>query len=311
MTNARPARFYPRLLKLKKQRAFLLMLLPGFIYYVIYKYIPILLGIATSVVKYNLRKGLLGSQLLDPWYSNYQFFFQSNYFVQLLSNTLVISLSKILLTIPLALMLAILLYECRCVKLRRCVQTVTYMPHFLSWVVVYGMCFSLLSETNGLVNILIRNLTGSTVPFFTDASIFRGLVVWSDVWKSVGWQSIIYMAAIAGVDPNLYEAAHIDGAGRLKSIWYITLPSIMPVVVTTLVLKCGSVLDAGFDQIFVMYNTAVRSKVDIIDTWVYRTGLEQWNISLSSAVGLFKSVVSMVLVVMVNFLAKRWEASVW
>ena len=127
----------------------------------------------------------------------------------------------------------------------------------------------------------------------------------------MGWQSIIYMAAIAGVDPNLYEAAHIDGAGRLKSIWYITLPSIMPVVITTLVLKCGNVLDAGFDQIFVMYNTAVRSTVDIIDTWVYRTGLEQWNISLSSAVGLFKSVISMILVILVNRLAKKWEASVW
>lgn len=311
MTNAKAGRLNATLRKLKKQRAFLMMLLPGVIYYIIYKYIPIFLGIATSVVKYNLRKGLAGSRLLDPWYSNYQFFFQSNYFEQLLSNTLIISLSKILLTIPLALVLSILLYECRSVRLRRCVQTLTYMPHFLSWVVVYGMCFSLLSETNGLVNILIRNLTGSTVPFFTDASIFRGVVIWSDVWKSVGWQSIIYMAAIAGVDPNLYEAAHIDGAGRMKSIWYITLPSIMPVVITTLVLKCGSVLDAGFDQIFVMYNTAVRSKVDIIDTWVYRTGLEQWNISLSSAVGLFKSVVSMALVVMVNFLAKRWEASVW
>jgi putative aldouronate transport system permease protein len=173
------------------------------------------------------------------------------------------------------------------------------MPHFLSWIVIYGMCFSLLSETNGLVNVLIRKLTGHTVPFFTDAHIFRGVIIWSDVWKSVGWQSIIYMAAIAGVDPNLYDAAHIDGAGRLKSIWYITLPSIMPVVITTLVLKCGNVLDAGFDQIFVMYNTAVRSTVDIIDTWVYRTGLEQWNISLSSAVGLFKSVISMILVILV------------
>ena len=302
---------HPLLRKLWKQRAFFLMLLPGLVYYVIYKYAPIVLGVATSVVKYNLRKGLAGSKLLDPWYSNFKFFFESNYFSQLLSNTLIISLSKILLTIPIALLLAILLYECHSVKLRRCVQTLTYMPHFLSWIVIYGMCFSLLSETNGLVNVLIRKLTGHTVPFFTDAHIFRGVIIWSDVWKSVGWQSIIYMAAIAGVDPNLYEAAHIDGAGRLKSIWYVTLPSIMPVVVTTLVLKCGNVLDAGFDQIFVMYNTAVRSTVDIIDTWVYRTGLEQWNISLSSAVGLFKSVISMILVILVNQLAKKWEASVW
>ena len=302
---------HPLLRKLWKQRAFFLMLLPGLAYYVIYKYAPIVLGVATSVVKYNLRKGLAGSKLLNPWYSNFKFFFESNYFSQLLSNTLIISLSKILLTIPIALLLAILLYECRSVKLRRCVQTLTYMPHFLSWIVIYGMCFSLLSETNGMVNVLIRKLTGHTVPFFTDAHIFRGVIIWSDVWKSVGWQSIIYMAAIAGVDPNLYDAAHIDGSGRLKSIWYITLPSIMPVVITTLVLKCGNVLDAGFDQIFVMYNTAVRSTVDIIDTWVYRTGLEQWNISLSSAVGLFKSVISMILVILVNQLAKKWEASVW
>lgn len=294
-----------------EQKPFLLMMLPGFLYYIVYKYAPIIMGVMTSVMDYNIRKGLLASKLLNPWYKNYQFFFHSPYFSQLLSNTLLISLAKMVIGMPLAVLLAVFLFECKNLKVRRAVQTITYMPNFLSWVVIYGMCFGLLSESNGLVNSIIRSVTGSSVPFFTSPRIFRGLVIGSDIWKTTGWSAIIYMAAISGIDPCLYEAACIDGAGRVRSIIYVTIPCIMPVVVISLILRCGSILDAGFDQIFVMYNPAVRSTVDIIDTWVYRTGLEQLNISLSSAVGLFKSFVSMLLVVFVNALARRWGGAIW
>ncbi|HML45471.1 MAG TPA: ABC transporter permease subunit [Clostridia bacterium] len=296
---------------MRKQHAYLLMLLPGVAYYVIFKYIPIVSGVMLSVVKYNLRKGILASPVLDPWYKNFQFFVQSPYFTQLLSNTLIISLQKMLIGLPLAVLLAIFLFECRSTRFRRAIQTLTYMPHFLSWVVIYGMCFALFSETNGLLNDWIRTLTGRTLPFFSSQPIFRNLIIWSDIWKSTGWSAILYMAAISGIDPNLYEAASIDGCSRVRSIWHITLPSIMPVVVLTLILRCGSILDAGFEQIFVMYNTAVRPAVDIIDTWVYRTGLENMNLPLASAVGLFKSIISFALVVATNNVARRWGGSMW
>lgn len=297
--------------KLRAQHALLLMLLPGIAYYIIFKYIPIISGVMLSVVKYNLRKGIFASPLADPWYKNFQFFVESPYFGQLISNTLLISLQKMLIGLPLAVVLAILLFECRKIYMRRIIQTLTYMPHFLSWVVIYGMCFALLSETNGLINDWIRTLTGSPVPFFSSQPVFRQLIIWSDIWKSTGWSAILYMAAISGIDPSLYEAASIDGSSRIRSIWHITLPSIMPVVVLTLILRCGSILDAGFEQIFVMYNAAVRPAVDIIDTWVYRTGLENMNLPLASAVGLFKSVISFALVVTTNRIARRWGGSMW
>lgn len=294
-----------------QQKPFFLMLLPGVIYYLIYKYVPIVTGVLVSIKEYKVKRGVLGSPLADPFYKYFKFFFNSPFFGQLLGNTLYISLCKIVLGLPLAVMLAILLNECRSKKLRRAVQTLTYMPHFLSWVVIYGMCFVLFSETNGIVNDWLRSLTGSTVPLLTSPKEFRGLVIFSDLWKTTGWSAIIYLAAISGIDPALYEAAYMDGATRWQTIRHITLPSIATVVVMTLILRCGSVLNAGFDQIFVMYNEGVYSTCDIIDTWVYRTGIENFNISLSSAVGLFKSFISFALVLFVNAIARRWGESMW
>ena len=297
--------------KFWQQKAFFLMLVPGVAYYVIYKYIPIITGILVSIKEYRVKKGVLASPWAKPLYKYFDFFFRSPFFSQLLGNTLIISLVKMLLGLPLAVGLALLLNECRSSKLKRTVQTLTYMPHFLSWVVIYGICFVLFSETNGLVNSWIRGLTGSTVPFLTEPYAFRRLVIFSDIWKTTGWSAIIYLAAISGIDPCLYEAAYIDGATRFQTIRYVTLPSIASVVVMTLILRCGSVLNAGFDQIFVMYNEGVYSTVDIIDTWVYRTGIENFNISLSSAVGLFKSLVSFVLVITVNGISRKWGESMW
>ena len=297
--------------RIYKQRAFLFMLIPGVAYYLYFKYYTIIYGVALSVVKYNMRKGLLGSKILDPWYKNFQFFFESPAFGQLFYNTLFISLAKMLIGMPLAVMLAILLFECTNKLFRRIIQTLTYMPHFLSWVVIYGMCFSLFSETNGLINSWIRQLFKTTIPFFSDKYVFRWLIIFSDVWQSTGWSAILYMAAISGIDPCLYESAAMDGCSRVKSIFYITIPCIMPVILITLILRCGSIMEAGFEQIFVMYNPAVQATVDIFDTWVYRTGLENMNVSLASAVGLFKSVVSMTLVITMNALARRWEGSLW
>lgn len=306
-----PARGRRFLRRLWAQRAFFLMLLPGVLYYVIYRYVPIAAGVVVSLKKYNVRRGVWGSKWASPLFTNFEFFFSSPYFWPLLRNTLIISMTKMLLGLPLAVMLAVLLNECRSRAARRLVQTLTYMPHFLSWVVIYGMCFVLFSETNGLINDWMRTLTGHTVPFFSNAQTFRALIIGSDLWKSTGWSAIIYLAAISGIDPSLYEAAYMDGATRAQTIRYITLPCIAGVIVMTLILRCGSVLDAGFDQIYVMYNEGVYSTVDIIDTWVYRMGFEKFNIPLSSAVGLFKSVISFVMVVTVNTISKRWGESMW
>ncbi len=294
------------------QRALLLMLLPGVIFYIVYLYAPIVTGVIVSVKDYSIKAGILGSEIADPWFKNFKFFFNSPAFIPLLRNTFIISFSKIFLGIPIAIALAILLNECRSSKLKRVVQTLTYMPHFLSWVVIYGMCFILFSETNGLVNDWIRTLTGSSLPLLTQPKMFRNLVVWSDIWKSTGWSAIIYLAAISGIDPQLYEAAHMDGCTHFKSILYITIPSISSIVIITLILRCGTVLNAGFDQIYVMYNEGVYSTVDIIDTWVFRTGFENFNLSLSSAVGLFKSLISFALIVTVNKISNRSRGeSLW
>lgn len=297
--------------RLKPQGAFMLMLLPGLVFYFIYLYLPIGAALLVSIKDYGVKSGIFNSPIASPWYKHFKFFVQSPYFWPLLRNTMLISMAKMLLGIPLAVALAILLNECRVNKLKRAVQTLTYMPHFLSWVVIYGMCFVLFSETNGLINDWLRSLTGSTVPFLTNPSVFRNLIIGSDLWKSTGWSAIIYLAAISGIDPQLYEAAYIDGASRAKTIWHITLPSITNVIVLTLILRCGTILNAGFDQVYVMYNEGVYSTVDIIDTWVFRTGFENFNLSLSSAVGLFKSVISFIMIVTVNQLSRHWGESLW
>lgn len=294
------------------QKALLFMLLPGVIFYIVYLYTPIVTGVIVSIKDYNVKAGILGSGFADPWYTNFKFFFNSPSFKTLLTNTFIISFAKMLLGIPLAVALAILLNECRFSKVKRVVQTLTYMPHFLSWVVIYGMCFVLFSETNGLISDWMRSLTGSSLPLLTKPGLFRGLVIGTDLWKTTGWSAIIYLAAISGIDPQLYEAAYMDGCSHFKSIFYITIPSIRSTIIITLILRCGSILNAGFDQIYVMYNEGVYSTVDIIDTWVFRTGFENFNLSLASAVGLFKSVISFALMFTVNQMSKRHEGgSLW
>lgn len=266
-----PARGRRFLRRLWAQRAFFLMLLPGVLYYVIYRYVPIAAGVVVSLKKYNVRRGVWGSKWVSPLFANFEFFFSSPYFWPLLRNTLIISMTKMLLGLPLAVMLAVLLNECRSRAARRLVQTLTYMPHFLSWVVIYGMCFVLFSETNGLINDWMRAMTGHTVPFFSNAKTFRALIIGSDLWKSTGWSAIIYLAAISGIDPSLYEAAYMDGATRAQTIRYITLPCIAGVIVMTLILRCGSVLDAGFDQIYVMYNEGVYEVAEQLGYQNYRS----------------------------------------
>ena len=296
--------------RLWKFRALYLMLLPGLIYYAIYRYLP-MYGVIIAFKDYNFFDGMLGSPWADPWYKHFQAFFNSPYFSQLLTNTLLISLYKLVFGMVPPLLLALLINECRISWFRRWVQTLSYMPHFLSWVIIYGILLALLSQNSGLFNRWIVEAGGSPVPFLTSPDRFRSILVLSDIWQNLGWGAIIYLAAIAGIDPTLYEAARVDGASRLRLIWHISLPGIRNVFILLLILRIGHILDAGFEQIYILYNPQVYRVADILDTWVFRTGLEQQNFSLAAAVGLFKSVLGMVLVIGSNRLARRWGGGIW
>lgn len=296
--------------KIWRKRALYFMMLPGMAFLFVFNYMP-MYGAIISFKDFMVRKGILASPWADPWYKYFLQFFNSPYCGRLIRNTLIISLLKIAITTPAAIFFAIAMAEVSSKKYRQVIQTVTYLPHFLSWIIVYGVFFSMLSESRGLLNYLIRGLTGHTINFMSSTKWFRTLLVVSDLWKENGWNAIVYLAAIIGIDSSLYEAARIDGCNRLQMIGHVTLPGIRSVVIIMLLLKVGSILDAGFDQVYAMYNTQVLSVGDIIDTWVYRTGLRQWNLSLASAVGLFKSLIGTTLLVSLNALARRWGESLW
>lgn len=295
---------------LKKYWALYLMAIPGLVCFALFSYAP-MYGVLLAFKDFSMRKGIMGSPWADPWYKYFKQFFDSPYFVQILRNTLVISIGKLVTVTFSAIFLAIALCEVRSTKFRRVAQTISYLPHFLSWVIVYGILYSMLSETYGVVNNILKSTTGTTVNFLSNSKHFRMLLILTNVWKEAGWSAIIYMAGIMGIDLSLYEAARVDGASRGQLIWHVTLPGIRSVIIMQLLLSIGSILSAGFDQVYVMYNVRVYEVADIIDTWVFRTGLIQWNYSLATAAGLFKSVIGTIMIVGANTLARRWGESMW
>ncbi len=308
--NSFPEKLQRTAVAVRKHRGLLLMFLPAFVYYLLFKYRP-LYGLLIAFKDFQIRSGILSSPWADPLFKHFIFFFRSTYFEQLIRNTLLISLLKLFVGLPFSIFLALAINEVSNKFIKRSVQTITYLPHFLSFVVIYGIVYAMLSESMGLVNQIIRMLTGSTVNFLSSIKWFRTVLVGSSVWRDAGWGAIIFLAALAGVSPSLYESAMMDGASKLRMIWSITLPAISKVVIIILILRLGQILEAGFEQVYVFYNVRVYPVADIIDTWVFRTGLEQWNFSLASAVGLFKSVIAMTLIAIVNRLAKLVDASIW
>lgn len=293
-----------------KFKALYIMLIPGVIYFILFKYLP-MYGVVISFKDYRILDGIMKSPWADPWNKHFLAFFESPYFYQLLRNTILISIYKLFFgTLP-PILMALLLNECRVRWFKSLVQTLTYMPHFLSWVIIYGIIIALLSQTSGLVNVWIKEATGSPIPFMTSPDYFRSLLVTSEIWQNLGWGAIIYLAAMSGIDPTRYEAARVDGASRLRMIWHVTLPGIRSVIVMLFILNLGHIMDAGFAQIYVLYNLQVYAVGDILDTWVFRTGLQQLNFSLASAVGLFKSAIGLVLVLSANRIAKKWGEGIW
>lgn len=288
---------------------FYLMLLPGLIYLIIFKYVP-MYGITIAFKDFNIFDGIQKS----PWVglANFQKLVTSPDFFVVFRNTLVISLSKIIVLFPLAIIVAIMINEIKVTAVKKTVQTMIYIPHFLSWVIVAGIFATILSPSSGVVNKIIISLGGSPIAFFMDKSWFRAIIVMTDGWKETGYSAIVYIAAIAGIDQELYEAADIDGAGRIKKILYITIPGLSSTIVLMFILRLGSILEAGTEQILMMYNPTVYEVGDVIGTYVYRMGLGKQEYSFSTAVGLFNSVVGLILVLSGNLLSKKLiDKSIW
>lgn len=285
-----------------KHRWMYFLLLPPLIYYAIFRYIPIY-NAQIAFKDFFALQGVEGS----PWvgFQNFESFFRSFYFNELIFNTIFFSVGKLILGLPIAIVLALAIYESQFLFFRSIVQTMTYLPHFLSWVIMLGLLLGLFSPSSGMVNESIKELGGQPINFLGSPAWFRQVVIGSDIWKETGWSTILYLAALLGINPDLYEAAAADGASRLQRIWHISLPGIVPVIVLVTLLRIGNILDAGFNQIFVLYSVPVYSVGDIIDTWVYRNGILDFKFSLATAVGLFKGVIGLFLIVTANKIAKR------
>lgn len=278
-----------------------LLIVPA-VYYVILKYGPIVNG-QIAFKDFKPVIGVWASRWVG--FDHFVAFFKSFYFTELLRNTILYSVAKLCISVPLSIILSVALYECTRDILRRVVQTLAYLPHFLSWVIMYGILLSLLAPGDGLVNDVIKASGGQPIDFLTNVETFPAIVIISDAWKEMGWAAIIFIAALMGIDPSLFEAAMVEGASAVQRVWYITIPSIKPVIVTVVLLKLGTVLDAGFNQMFMLYSVPVYSVADIIDTWVYRQGLLEFKFALATAVGIFKGVIGMILVMVSNSVVKK------
>jgi putative aldouronate transport system permease protein len=285
----------------KHRAIYLLMALP-LLYFLVFKYWPLW----NTQIAFKDFKPLLGVEA-SPFvgFKHFEAFFKSFYFSQLLINTLIFSLAKLILGMPLAIILALAIYESSFRFLRKITQTMAYLPHFLSWVIIYGVLLALLSPGSGLVNEIIKAAGNNPIAFLTSPQYFRWVVIGSDIWKETGWSTIIYLAALLSIDPVLFEAAAVDGASRLQRIRHISLPGIASVIVVVTLLRLGNILDAGFGQIFVLYSLPVYSVGDIIDTWVYRQGILEFQFSLATAVGLFKGLIGLGLIFFSNKIARR------
>jgi len=287
----------------KKNKHLLLLLVPALVWYAIFAYGP-MYGIQLAFKDFYIREGIWNS----PWVGLKHFeymFTASPHFWMIMKNTIIISFYHIVFGFPAPIILALLFNEIRFTFFKRIAQSISYLPHFLSWIVIGGIMLTLLSPSTGVVNYILELVGIDPIYFLGSDKYFRFTLVISAIWKEIGWGTIIYLATIASIDSQMYEAAVIDGANRWKQTLHITIPSMLPVISILLILRAGGVLDAGFDQILTLYSPAVYGTADILDTYVYRIGLEEFQFSLTTAVGLFKNVVGLMLVLTTNIIVKK------
>ena len=290
------------------------MLIPGLFFLIIYKFLP-LYGIQMAFRDYNI---FLGANPIDaiaksPWVGMKHFnkLFASSQFKKVVRNTLIINGMKIIVLFPIPIICAILLNEIRQKFYKQLLQTSIYIPYFFSWVMIFGIFYSLLGSY-GILNNMLAAMGLERVRFFTDQGIFRWLLVFTEGWREIGYNTVIYLAAITGLDMTLFEAARVDGANKWQQLWHVTLPGLLPTIVLMLILKVGYILDTGFEQVLVFYNPAVYDVGDIIQTYVYRLGMGQMDFSMSTALGLFNSVVAFILIISANTVSRKTlHRSIW
>ncbi|WP_242697997.1 ABC transporter permease [Bacillus sp. SD088] len=286
-----------------KERYLTLLLLPGLIYFIVYKYIP-MAGNIIAFQDYSAFKGFWDSEWVGL--QHFKTIFADKEVIRVLWNTIYLSFLQIVFAFPISIVLALMLNEVRSSVFKRVVQSIVYLPHFLSWVVVIGIVTVVL-KSNGIVNSFLGSVFGmEPIGFLQEPAWFMPLIVLEVIWKESGWGTIIFLAALSGISPTLYEAASVDGAGRLRKIWHITLPALKSTIIILLILRLGSVLDVGFEQIYLMLTPFTMEVGNVLDTFVYYKGIQNSDFSFATAVGLFKSVVGFILIVGANRLAKRF-----
>jgi putative aldouronate transport system permease protein len=278
------------------------LLLPGILYFAIFKYLP-MWGVALAFKNYSPFLGFWQSDWAG--FDHFLNFFSNPDFFRLLRNTLLLALYDIIFFFPAPIILALMLNEIRINIYKRTIQTLVYVPHFMSWVIIASISYVFLTTSGGAINELVSYFTGEKISFLSHPSWFRPMIIGQVIWKETGWGTVIFLAALAGVSPEQYEAAIVDGAGRFRRLWHVTLPALRGTIVILLILRLGNFLDTGFQQIYLMTNSLNRGVADVFDTYVYFMGITQGAFSYSTAVGLFKALVGLILIYGSNFLAKR------
>lgn len=294
--------------RFKQNIPLLLLFVPVVAYYAIFKYAP-MFGTVMAFKSYNFADGIWNS----PWvgFKNFQILFSNPQTLGIIRNTLLLSFLSVCVGFPIPIVLAILLNEARKLWFKKAVQTLVYLPHFFSWVIVGGLVVALFAEQSGAVNFLTQKLNGTTFSYLYNELSWTLIFLGSGIWKEAGFSTIIFLAAMSSIDPSLYEAAAMDGAGKFRQIWNITLPGISSTVVVVLILSLGRILEVGFDQIYVLQNASVLNISEVISTYIYRVGVQGGQFSLTSAMGLFESAVGFILVFIANLVARRFNQSLW
>ena len=295
--------------RVRRMRLLYLSMLPALLLLLVFNYLP-MYGIVIAFKNFQASRGILGS----PWnnFENFEFLFGSFQFQRVMRNTVIISLQRIVFGFPAPILLALIINEFANSWWKKGIQSITYLPHFISWVVMAGILVEILSPQRGIIGYLYTVFGRDAPLLLTNQNVFRPILIATDVWKEVGWGSVIYLAAISSIDPTMYDVARIDGAGRVRQATAITLPSLLPVITILFILRLSYILDAGFEQIFNLYNPLVYEVADIIDTYVYRVGILSQEFEFATAAGLFKNVVGVALIVLVNAVIRRFsEHGIW
>lgn len=290
---------------------YLLLVLP-IAYFIVFRYLP-MVYIQIAFKKYSIVKDVWGMQVADN--NGFEYFikaFSNRDFLYALRNTIMLNLLDLIIGFPAPIILALLLNELAFKRFKKITQTVAYMPHFLSWIIISGMALQLLAPSTGLVNIVLNHMGFKSIPFLNDPTHWVMTYILLGIWQSIGWNTIIYLAAITGIDPGLYEAASIDGAGRFKKIWHVTLPGLRSTIITLLILSLGRILGSDFDRPYAMGNALVKSVSNVIATFVYTNGIKGLQFSLTAAVGLFQSVICVIFLLAADAIAKKFgERGIW